>query len=88
MNFLCKYCESLFESRNKLFIHLKNVHRGSQEINSNSNSAKSNSTIFDDFPIIDISLLESQIQIISEDEWYRVVLKPQGLATMGVKGGN
>jgi hypothetical protein len=89
MNFLCKYCESSFESRNKLFIHLKNVHRGSQEINSNSNnSAKSNSNIIDDFSIIDISLLESQIQTISEDEWYRVVLKPQGLATMGVKGGN
>ena len=30
--------------------------------------------------------IESEIQTISEDEWYRVVLKPQGLATMGVKG--
>ena len=99
MNFLCKYCESSFVSRNKLFIHLKNEHDSS-----GSNLAKklfkdslkneilntTDSTINNDASLGTISHsqrdIESEIQTISEDEWYRVVLKPQGLATMGVKG--
>ena len=97
MNFLCKYCESSFVSRNKLFIHLKNEH-DSSGINLVKNLFKKNeillnttdSTINNDASLGTISHLqsdiESEIQTISEDEWYRVVLKPQGLATMGVKG--
>ena len=30
--------------------------------------------------------LNKKIVNIDEDEWYRVIIKPQGLATMGIKG--
>ena len=96
MNFLCKYCESSFASRNKLFIHLKNEHDTSgsnlvkklfkNTLDLNEIITTTNSSINDGNNLGNISHIESEIQTISEDEWYRVVLKPQGLATMGVKG--
>ena len=48
-------------------------------------SIKNTPIILDHDKFNDIDL-NKKIVMIDEDDWYRVVIKPQGLATMGIKG--
>ena len=69
----CTLCSEEFPSRNKLFIHIKVAHEGSAEsINGHSKRTKREAVPEND------GLLESEITIIEEDDWFRVICKPQG----------
>eukprot|EP01032_Pedospumella_encystans_P017661 gene17661-20116_t len=78
--FACGICGETFSSRNNLFRHLKNtdeVHVRQDQAEPAQESTKKRKTLAAD----------EGIYTVSEDaEWYRLVVKPQGLATMGPKG--
>lgn len=71
----CAICSGSFTSRNKLFIHINEVHK---VILRDRVDAVSEVEV--------LSNLEERIVTVKEDDWYRVIIKPQGLATMGTKG--
>jgi 23S rRNA-/tRNA-specific pseudouridylate synthase len=75
----CHFCETSFPSRNKLFVHIREFHQFQQE---------NKSVLAESEGENDASSLASMIKTVREDEWYRVVIKPQGIATMGNKHEN
>lgn len=76
--FACKSCLQLFPSRNKMFIHIRDMH---DKMNSSSDSEPP--LDLDRFPELKSSFVDSSIKTAGEDSSYRVVIKPQGLPTMG-----
>lgn len=68
---VCTFCQEILSSRNKLFIHIRNTHAPGSS-NDTSNAIESPALID---PVVAF-----------EDEWCRVLIKPQGLPTMGSKG--
>jgi 23S rRNA-/tRNA-specific pseudouridylate synthase len=82
---LCDVCEEKFSSRNKLFMHLRSKLCDGFDGNKNITTVcvrgdNSQKSYQDNFELV------KHIAIVSEDEWYRVIIKPQELATMGQKG--
>ena len=70
----CQQCGELFSSRNALFRHLKVDH--------NTNKRQKADDGNDHEP----AKVDLRIQLVQEDDWYRIIVKPQGLATMGSSG--
>ncbi len=79
----CKLCKLDFPSRNKLFMHISAVH---SENNNNVESNKRQCIESTQVTNGTVKTLEEQIRIVEEDSSYRIIVKPQGLATMGGKG--
>lgn len=82
--FTCEICGCNFTSRNQLFCHLKET----DEEHSNPQLQRDT-----DFPVPPGKRKRPQdekpddsIVTVCEDDWYRVIVKPQGLATMGTGG--
>ena len=78
---VCNLCSESFASRNKLFAHIAKSH---------GKITASSESVVDAQPLkkikIDLKELENKIVTIDEDDQYRVIFKPQGIATMGAKG--
>lgn len=71
----CERCGDAFASRNQLFIHLRNRH-----VEGDAGAAEA----------VDIAMtvpVAEEIRVAHEDAWCRVIVKPQGLPTMGTRGG-
>jgi 23S rRNA-/tRNA-specific pseudouridylate synthase len=71
----CERCGDSFPSRNLLFIHLRNRH-----VEGDAGAAAG----------VDIAAtvpVAEEIRVAHEDAWCRVIVKPQGLPTMGTRGG-
>lgn len=88
----CKNCTCSFTSRSKLFIHLRSCPAISNTIPT-LESAESNhkNQAIESFSTNGINseseIIQESIRIVQEDEnWYRVIVKPQGMATMGISG--
>jgi len=85
----CKRCKGQFVSRNALFIHLSSCQI--QSSNNEVECAHSGSSVSrvskntEEMGLIPFSA-ERDISVICEDEFFRVICKPQGIATMGTKG--
>mmetsp|Transcript_8109 Transcript_8109/g.13485 ORF Transcript_8109/g.13485 Transcript_8109/m.13485 type:complete len:240 (-) Transcript_8109:411-1130(-) len=88
--FTCIECGQTFPSRNKLFRHLKETeedHAMQKDENEDFKSKpqlkrqKSASTVPSSSTAADEGL-----KILQEDDWYGVIVKPQGLATHGEEG--
>ena len=74
----CDVCNKLFSSRNSLFKHLKSQHPKTLSVNADEVGT---GTTYDTMANKGI------ITIVLEDaSWYRVISKPQYIATMGGKG--
>ena len=70
----CATCHIQFTSRNKLFKHIRYEH----------NKESVNSTDIDISSASRTSNKLMTIQIIDESKYCMVILKPQGMATMGI----
>ena len=87
----CKHCSVSFTSRNKLFQHIPKCtsaseHENLEKVNSAKVGVKDDDDDDDEFNASDAAI-RGKIQVIQEDlNWYRVILKPQGMATMGLSG--
>lgn len=68
---ICSLCEGEFASRNKLFKHIAAAHHS---CDSDVTPKKQRKLKGEDFPNIDTVL---------EDDWFRIVVKPQGMPTQG-----
>lgn len=81
--FSCGICGETFVSRNKLFRHLKDtdeVHtRQDLSVVVHPESKKQRTTA-------PVAVDEGIYTVCEDEDWYRVLVKPQGLATMGPKG--
>lgn len=74
MSVNCNHCKASFPSRNKLFIHIRTDH--SQSNCEQQQGAVSTSSTF--------SINEyGAVTVVHEDDWCRIIVKPQGVATMG-----
>lgn len=74
----CEICNVAFPSRNSLFKHLKSQHPNTLNENVADTTIGLNRETMSS---------KGEITIVSEDEsWYRVISKPQYIATMGGKG--
>ena len=91
----CEVCRVCFPSRNQLFIHLKAVEgdRDHGIIDAAIRTSAVVTTVEVQRPFsLTIDNINSEsspmaIEIADEDsDWYRVIVKPQGLATMGTRG--
>lgn len=81
--YACSICGDEFTSRNKLFVHLKETdenHTSSSSKATDSPPHKRRKSEDETEPV------DKGIKIVCEDDWYRVISKPQGLATMGGTG--
>jgi 23S rRNA-/tRNA-specific pseudouridylate synthase len=67
----CQTCGQCFPSRNKLFMHVHSDHHGQKK----SETLEETKNDF-----------LKPVTIVHENQFIRVVLKPQGLPTMGMKG--
>lgn len=78
--FKCEICCCEFVSRNQLFRHLKE----SDDVHSTPQQTPSDP----DMPPCKRLCVRADegITTVCEDDWYRVIVKPQGLATMGTGG--
>jgi 23S rRNA-/tRNA-specific pseudouridylate synthase len=95
-NFVCDACGERFGSRNNLFRHLKATdknHGAVTTIAQDSPPHKKQCTdtggdTTEKKQNIHVQVLppDEGIELVCEDEWYRVISKPQGLATMGPRG--
>jgi len=72
---ICTHCQCLLPSRNQLFKHILIC----KENKDSHNEYKCN----DD----DDNKNQKIIRIVEEDEWYRIIIKPQGISTMGKLSG-
>lgn len=70
---ICTVCNQEFPSKNKLFKHIRSSHQISTDINTEES-------------IETVVNIEDQILTVHDEELFRVLVKPQGLATMGQKG--
>jgi 23S rRNA-/tRNA-specific pseudouridylate synthase len=76
-NFECEDCDLKFPSRNKLFTHIRDMH---EKVNNTDNSFLD----LNRFSPLNIISIDDSILIAGEDySSYRVVIKPQGISTMG-----
>lgn len=76
-NFECEDCDLNFPSRNKLFTHIRDTH---EKVNNDDDSYLD----LDRFPALNVISIDDSILIAGEDcSSYRVVIKPQGISTMG-----
>jgi len=90
----CEVCGVCFPSRNQLFIHLKATEgdRGHGIIDAAIDTVAVTSVEVQRPFSLAINNVHSEsssmaIKIADEDsDWYRVIVKPQGLATMGTRG--
>ena len=85
----CSVCGEIFPSRNKLFRHIQEtelVHTKYECAQGNPEGELRQLKKQCTAPSHLDSVGESEIITVCEDDWYRVVVKPQGLATMGTKG--
>jgi 23S rRNA-/tRNA-specific pseudouridylate synthase len=93
-SFVCDACGERFGSRNNLFRHLKatDKNHGVTTIAQDSPPHKKQctdtggDTSEQKSTHARISPPDEGIELVCEDEWYRVISKPQGLATMGPRG--
>ena len=76
----CENCQGLFASRNQLFKHLR-LCKGNQVLTTGVKRKCDNDSVSTTFP--SSSACNELIKIASENEWYRVIIKPQGMASMG-----
>lgn len=76
----CRNCSEIFVSRNLLFKHCRDCNWDDVCDISKKKIKSTNS-------VIEISslLTDFNIKIIQEDDWFRIIVKPQGIATMGGK---
>jgi 23S rRNA-/tRNA-specific pseudouridylate synthase len=86
----CDVCAAQFASRNALFRHIKSDH---SEFPSTKKLKTSGPVSQQDTPgdanVVDNNSRNKapvEIRTVQEDEWYRVIVKPQGLASMGSTG--
>lgn len=88
-SFTCQICDSPFPSRNALFRHLR-IHEDKEKVKERrtETSECEENSVDSDGASVSQSNLGSQIVIVSEDDWYRVIIKPQGMSTMGKKNGS
>lgn len=87
---LCNSCGEIFPSRNKLFSHIKEAHQSqdykhSKLENLNNQGDKAIEIEVEDSKGPETNL-DKKITTVLEDDWFRIIVKPQGLATMGAKG--
>lgn len=68
----CSHCGSQLASRNALFKHLLTC---SDNVNRQADSISKKNEM-------------KEIRIVEEDDWYRIIVKPQGMATMGKLNGS
>ena len=76
---ICKVCYQTFSSRNSLFVHLSSNDHSSPLLP--SEQAEQDVVV-----VSSAKTLEERIFTAAEDDYYRVIVKPQGFATMGAKG--
>jgi 23S rRNA-/tRNA-specific pseudouridylate synthase len=76
----CSICNEDFSSRNKLFIHIRSSHQELSKVSQTSEAQQATK-----YDLVQYSTVEV---ITEDDDWYRIVLKPQGLATMGSDGSD
>jgi 23S rRNA-/tRNA-specific pseudouridylate synthase len=78
----CNICKETFESRNKLFIHIKDCHSTVIINNSNNNNNINNNNKKTKYihPINNNNNNNNNIKIAVEDDWFRVIIKPQGVS--------
>lgn len=82
-NFQCKGCLEKFNSRNKLFIHVRNKHENMKDSSGNECIPEFDLTRF---TALNDLIVDNTIKIAAEDSSYQVIVKPQGLSTMGETG--
>lgn len=65
----CSICGEDFKSRNKLFIHIKDTHsaRTTDDVHKAKKLKSNNSSD------------EEKLKVAFEDEWIKVIIKPQGV---------
>lgn len=87
--FRCGICEAEFGSRNQLFRHLKET----DEVHGKPQTSSSTGLVEPDTKRQRVTSEKAELEkadegiiTVCEDDWYRVVVKPQGLATMGTNG--
>jgi 23S rRNA-/tRNA-specific pseudouridylate synthase len=84
---VCSSCGATFASRNKLFLHLKEAGADHTKDDAEEPSGKRQCCdrgVAADAPPAPAA--DDGVRHLSGDEWYGVVVKPQGLATMGGLG--
>ena len=72
--FICEDCAETFSSRNKMFSHIRDTH---DKLEQDSQLDRNR------FKVLNSCIVGSEIRTAGEDSSYRVVVKPQGLPTMG-----
>ena len=77
-SFICKDCQLPFSSRNKMFIHIRESHE-----KMTGNTENTSRVDLDRFVALNSTVVDGSIRTAGEDPCYRVVIKPQGLPTMG-----
>jgi 23S rRNA-/tRNA-specific pseudouridylate synthase len=94
---ICHLCQGSFPSRNKLFFHIKSAHGDLDKINTNKPEIV-DVTVVNENPIKEIKedevalegglvfKISTPVPVAYEDANCRVIVKPQGLPTMGGKG--
>jgi 23S rRNA-/tRNA-specific pseudouridylate synthase len=83
----CENCENVFDSRNKLFKHLRFCTHECPAVILTKRKFDESNTETENIMKVSLKQQQQHIEIIDEDEtWYRVILKPQGIATMGMDG--
>lgn len=80
--FACGICGESFSSRNNLFRHLKDTDEVHERQNASLPAPGSKKQRTSPAVLAD----EGVYTVSEDDKWYRLVVKPQGLATMGPKG--
>jgi 23S rRNA-/tRNA-specific pseudouridylate synthase len=78
----CKDCLEKFTSRNKMFIHIRETH-DTLKLSADETSCNQLPVNLYRFLKLNSIVLDNSIKIVGEDSSYRVVVKPQGLPTMG-----
>jgi 23S rRNA-/tRNA-specific pseudouridylate synthase len=78
----CKDCLEKFTSRNKMFIHIRETH-DKLKLSADETSCNQLPLDLNRFLKLNSIVLDNSIRIVGEDSSYRVVVKPQGLPTMG-----
>lgn len=88
---VCNKCNESFDSRNKLFVHIRTCPLNPNALSNFSKKAKDGKEDCEEEEEDEINaplnIPQEPIRIVQEDEnWYRVIVKPQGMATMGMVG--
>jgi 23S rRNA-/tRNA-specific pseudouridylate synthase len=75
----CRNCSEIFVSRNALFRHCRDCNSDDEDNITKKTKSTNN--------VIEISslLTDFKIKTLQEDDWFRIIIKPQGMSTMGGK---